>query len=108
MVSRSNICIAIGALLAPALTLAAPFTPFEARGFAMGGAGVASSEHAAASLYNPALLAIKSETTRFRSLRPASACAPQATMGLSKAFRISTTTARSMDSTRPRRISPTN
>ncbi len=70
MVSRSNICIAIGALLAPALTLAAPFTPFEARGFAMGGAGVASSEHAAASLYNPALLAIKSETTRFSFIAP--------------------------------------
>ncbi len=70
MVSRSNICIAIGALLAPTLSLAAPFTPFEARGFAMGGAGVASSEHAAASLYNPALLAIKSDTTRFSFIAP--------------------------------------
>lgn len=70
MLTRSNICIAIGALLAPALSTAAPFSPFEARGFAMGGAGVAASEYAAASLYNPALLAVKSESNRFSFIAP--------------------------------------
>lgn len=70
MMSRSHICCAIACLLAPAASFAAPFSPFEARGFAMGGAGVASAEYAAATLYNPALLAIKSESNRFSFIAP--------------------------------------
>ncbi len=58
------------ALTLPALAQATPFSIFEARGFAMGGAGVASSEHAAASLYNPALLAASSDTNRFSFIAP--------------------------------------
>ena len=69
MLSRSKICIAIGAL-APVAAMAGPFSPFEARGFAMGGAGVASAEYAAASLYNPALLAVKTDSTRFSFIAP--------------------------------------
>ena len=52
----------------PAWSLAAPFSIFEARGYAMGGAGVASSEHAAAALYNPALLAAKPDQNPPRSI----------------------------------------
>jgi F plasmid transfer operon, TraF, protein len=59
------------ALTLPGLALATPFSIFEARGFAMGGAGVASSEYAAASLYNPALLAAPSDTNRFSFIFPA-------------------------------------
>lgn len=70
MMSRSNVCCAIACLLTPAASFAAPFSPFEARGFAMGGAGVASAEYAAATLYNPALLAIKSESNRFSFIAP--------------------------------------
>ncbi|MEY4765870.1 MAG: hypothetical protein RI907_2543 [Pseudomonadota bacterium] len=59
------------ALTLPALAQATPFSIFEARGFAMGGAGVASSEYAAASLYNPALLAVPSESNRVSFILPA-------------------------------------
>lgn len=69
MLSRSKICIAIGALV-PVTAMAGPFSPFEARGFAMGGAGVASAEYAAATLYNPALLAIKTDSNRFSFIAP--------------------------------------
>lgn len=68
--NRQRLAAAI-ALTLPALSQATPFSIFEARGFAMGGAGVASSEHAAASLYNPALLAAPSETDRFSFILPA-------------------------------------
>jgi hypothetical protein len=59
------------ALTLPALAQATPFSIFEARGFAMGGAGVASSEYAAAALYNPALLAAPSDANRFSFILPA-------------------------------------
>jgi F plasmid transfer operon, TraF, protein len=59
------------ALALPALAQATPFSIFEARGFAMGGAGVAASEYAAASLYNPALLAAPSDSNRFSFIFPA-------------------------------------
>ncbi len=58
------------ALTLPAMAQATPFSIFEARGFAMGGAGVASSEHAAASLYNPALLAVSGDSNRFSFIAP--------------------------------------
>ena len=47
MMSRSHICCAIACLLAPAASFAAPFSPFEARGFAMGGAGTDTAMEAA-------------------------------------------------------------
>jgi hypothetical protein len=78
--ARTHIQIAI-ALLAPTLAMAGPFSPFEARGFAMGGAGVASSEYAAATLYNPALLAIKSEGNRFSFIAPALGASARGTEG---------------------------
>jgi hypothetical protein len=68
--NRQRLAAAI-ALTLPALSQATPFSIFEARGFAMGGAGVASSEQAAASLYNPALLAAPSDTNRFSFILPA-------------------------------------
>jgi hypothetical protein len=58
------------ALTLPALAQATPFSIFEARGFAMGGAGVAASEYAAASLYNPALLAVTTDLNRFSFIAP--------------------------------------
>jgi hypothetical protein len=58
------------AMTLPGLAQAAPFTLFEARSFGMGGAGVAAAEHAAAALFNPALLAAKSETGSFSFIAP--------------------------------------
>lgn len=64
--------VAAAVLLAlPVAAHATPFSIFEARGFAMGGAGVASSEYAAASLYNPALLAVTSDSQRVSFILPA-------------------------------------
>ncbi|MFN4266982.1 MAG: conjugal transfer protein TraF [Aquabacterium sp.] len=71
MMQRTLIGSALAILLAPSMVGAAPFSPFEARGFAMGGAGVASSEYAAATLYNPALLAVSSNSNRFSFIAPA-------------------------------------
>lgn len=63
--------LALAAAIAlPGLAHAGPFTIFEARGFGMGGAGVAAAEHAAAALYNPALLAATAETVNFSFIAP--------------------------------------
>lgn len=71
MMQRTLIGSALAILLTPSMVGAAPFSPFEARGFAMGGAGVASSEYAAATLYNPALLAMSADANRFSFIAPA-------------------------------------
>jgi len=68
--TRCRLALAVSLAL-PAVAQATPFSIFEARGFAMGGAGVASSEYAAASLYNPALLAVSTDSNRFSFIFPA-------------------------------------
>ncbi len=68
--TRCRLALAVSLAL-PVVAQATPFSIFEARGFAMGGAGVASSEYAAASLYNPALLAVSTDSNRFSFIFPA-------------------------------------